>query len=297
MIFKLAAVLAGCMGWGAAQAAISCSFGASPGFVIPYTGSAAASSATSVGVSCTRTDDKIDPASTTYTVTFDAGLYNNRAAAVVNGTTYYLAYSKAAAAPGCSPAITTVTGTISWPTTGAPASRIGTVPSIAAYAGCVAAQPLVAAATYTDTIGLTLTHTAGPGSVPGTAPVSITMGANCTVSQAPTNMTFNYTGFQTSALVATSNFGVTCTNTTPYRLSFGTATVAMGNGTVPTGSSISSGTAAGLAYSLTLNTIGWVNGNGVEQSHTITGTMAGGQPGDCTGSCTASNTHNVIVEY
>jgi spore coat protein U-like protein len=280
MIFRLIALVSGCLAGGAAQAATTCTFGASPGFTIPtYTEAQAASSATSVTVNCNRAATS-DPATVTYTVTFGPGNNNKRAAAVVNGTSYYVAYSVAGTAPACSPAVTTVTGTITWPTTGAQASRIGTLSSVANYAGCVAPQALIAAATYTDTIGLTLTHNAGTGTATGTAPVTITRGSQCTVTQAPTTLAFNYTAFRSTALSVTSPLGITCSNTTPYTMAL----------------DVANGTVAGLAYSLALSALS-ATGTGTQQSHVITGTMSAGQPGDCTGSCTGSRAHSVVITY
>lgn len=278
MNFKKALLVAGLqLGWGAAHAAITCSFGASPGFTIAnYLEGAASSQASSVTVNCTRSANG-DPSSVTYTVAFDAGSNTNRASAVVGATTYYIGYTKAATT-GCTPAITSVSGILSWPTTGP--GKTGTLSSVANYAGCVSAQSGMAAATYTDSIGLTVTHNAGAGTASGSAPVSITLGSKCT-AVVPGPLTFNYTAFRGTALVVPLGFGTTCTNTTPYTMAF----------------DVSTGVVAGLAYSLSLDFPGGT-GTGSQQPYVITGTMAAGQAGDCTSGCTGiSNSHNVIVSY
>jgi hypothetical protein len=277
----LAAWLA--FGCGAAQAATTCTLGAVAGFTVAayVEGVASSPQALSVIVNCTR-PATADPGAVTWTLTFDTGSNNNRASAVVGGTTYYTTYAKGTAST-CSPALTTSSGTITWPTTGAQSSRIGTLSATVNYYGCVPAQSGMAAATYQDSIGLTLTNNVGSPAAAGSVPVSITLGPACTFSGGTNlgTMTFNYTAFRASPLVVNFPFGATCTNTTPYTLAI----------------DVTTGVSAGLAYSLALSAPGGT-GTGSLQNYNIIGTMAAGQPGDCTGSCTgASNVHNVTVSY
>jgi hypothetical protein len=278
--WKTLLLLAGLMlGGGAAQAAVSCSFGASPGFTIPdYLEGVADSMATSVVVNCTRGANQ-DPSTVNYTVTFNTGSYNNRARATVSGTNYHIAYTKAATT-SCTPAITTRTGSFTWPTTGPPANRLGTKTATVNWAGCIAVQSGMAVGTYTDSIGLTLSNSANGTTAAGTAPVSITLAALCTFTTPPGTLTFNYTAFRGSALVVNLPFATKCTNRAPYTLSLDT----------------SSGVVAGLAYSLALSATS-ATGTGAAQNYNIVGTMAANQPGDCTGSCTGSKSHTLTVSY
>jgi spore coat protein U-like protein len=238
---------------GAAHAATSCSLGTIAGMnIASYTeGVAATPQPMSVVVNCNRQSHPADPSSVNYTLTFDTGLNNNRASA-------------------------TVTGTFSW----SGSTKTGIKTATVSFYGCVGAQSGMAAATYNDSIGVTLTDNVGSAPPAGSIPVSITLNSACTVSTPPGTMTFNYTAFRASPLVVPVNFGVTCTNTTPYTMALDTTT----------------GVAAGLAYSLALSATS-ATGNGVEQTFSITGTMAAGHPGDCTGSCTGANTHNLTVSY
>ena len=260
---------------GAAQAATSCSLGAITGMnIASYTqGVAATPQPMSVVVNCNRQNHPADPNTVTYTLTFDTGLNSNRASAVVSGTTYYIAYSKGTAST-CTPALTTTSGSFTW----SGPTKTGIQSATVSFFGCVGAQSGMAAATYNDTIGVTLTDTVGSAVPPGSIPVSITLGASCSVSTPPGTIAFNYTAFRPSDLVVPVNYGVTCTNTTPYTMALDTTT----------------GVAAGLAYSLALSASS-ATGTGSEQTFSITGTMPANQSGDCTGSCSGSNTHNITI--
>lgn len=262
----------------AAQAATSCSLGAITGMnIASYTeGVAATPQPMSVVVNCNRQTHPSDPNSVTYTLTFDTGLNSNRASAVVSGTTYYIAYSKGTAST-CTPALTSTSGSFSW---SGGSAKTGIQSATVSFYGCVGAQSGMAAATYNDTIGVTLTDTVGSAVPPGSIPVSITLGSVCTVSTPPGTISFNYTAFRASPLVVPVNYGVTCTNTTPYTMALDTTT----------------GVAAGLAYSLALSASS-ATGTGSEQTFSITGTMPANQSGDCTGSCSGSNTHNITISY
>lgn len=264
-------------GFGAAHAATSCSLGTITGMNISnyVEGVAATAQPMSVVVNCSRAAHPADPNTVTYTLTFDTGLNTNRAIANVSGTNYFIAYSKGLATT-CTPALTTTSGTFTW----SGATKTGIQSATVTFYGCVGAQSGMAAATYTDSIGVTLTDNLGGAPATGTAPVSITMPPVCTFSSPPGNVTFNYTAFRATPLVVPVTYGVTCTNTTPYTMSL----------------DVSTGLAAGLAYTLALSTPS-STGTGLAQSHTITGTMAAGQPGDCTSGCTATNVHTITVAY
>jgi spore coat protein U-like protein len=277
-IIKLVVVAAWLsFGYGAAQAATGCSIGSVVGMNIPsyVEGVAATPQLMSVTVNCTRDSHPADPSTVNYTLTFDTGLNSNRAKATVSGTNHYITYSKGTAS-SCTPALTTSPGTFTW----SGKTKTGLNTATVSFYGCVGAQSGMAAATYTDSIGLVLTDDLGSAPVIGSVPVSITMDSKCTVSTPPGTMTFNYTAFRPTALVVPVGFGVTCTNTTPYTFAL----------------DVSNGVAAGLAYSLALSAPGGT-GNGSEQTYNVTGTMAAGQAGDCSATCTGTSTHNITVSY
>lgn len=272
-------LLAGWLGCGirTADAATTCSLGAIAGMNIAnYVERVAApAQPMSVMVNCTRAAIT-DPPGVTYTLTFDAGSNNNRAAATVAGTSYAIAYAKGSAST-CTPALTTLSGSFSW----SGASSTGMQSTTVGFYGCVGAQAGMAAGTYTDSIVVTLTDNLGSAPVIGTVPVAITLEPKCTVSSPPARaLAFDYAAFRTSALVVPLAFGVTCTNTTPYTMSL----------------DVPNGVAAGLAYTLALSAPA-ATGTGLSQSYTVSGTMAPNQPGDCTSGCSVSNVHTITIQY
>jgi spore coat protein U-like protein len=150
------------------------------------------------------------------------------------------------------------------------------------YWGCIPAlQTVTVAGTYTDTFLMTLTY--GALTANGNASVSILAPASCSMSTAPGDISFVYTSFQVGAATASTTFGVTCTNTLPYTMALDAT-----SGTLP---------GVGLAYTLSLSTSS-STGTGVAQTHSVSGTMAGGQVGTCaTASCIASQAHTLTVTY
>lgn len=127
--------------------------------------------------------------------------------------------------------------------------------------------------------------------------VDITLTSTCTVS-AITNVAFAYTSFGALANSTGGGFTVTCTNTLPYTFGLQTGT---GAPTPPGNASINvTDDAVNLAY--TLNAPAGATGDATAQGHTISGTMAAGQSGDCAGA-TCSNaaatnrTHTLIVNW
>ena len=117
----------------------------------------------------------------------------------------------------------------------------------------------------------------------GTTPftVQVTVPENCVLSSPPGNLAFAYTSFQAVSATASTSFAVTCATNVSYALSLDATT----------------GTLAGLAYTLALSTLSQV-GTGVPQSATISGMIAAGQSGVCSSaSCTASAVRTLTVTY
>ena len=129
----------------------------------------------------------------------------------------------------------------------------------------------------------------------GTFDVVINLTSKCEINSTATatgavvtNLTFNYTSFQIAAATgAGGGFNVRCTNTLPY-------TMALDN-------SGATDNAVQLAYTLGLSAVG-ATGTGVNQPHSVTGSMAGGQAGNCVGgvcnnSVATNKTKTLTITY
>ena len=259
-----------------AHGAITCSI-SSPGFSTGYDAAAAISiNQTSYTVSCNRAS-AADPTSVSYTVATNNGSFavgnNNRAAYLIVNQLKYDTHKDSLCAiiwKTNAP----IAGTINFTTT-------GTVITQAAFWGCIpAAQAGLLAATYTDTVTLTLSYGSPTVSVTGSFPVSITPPNNCQITTSPGNIVFNYTSFG-PAVIANTSFSTNCTNALPYTLALDA-----------TGSTL-----IGLNYTLALSASS-ATGTGLAQSFSITGTMAANQSGTCaTAICTGSKLHTLTVTY
>jgi spore coat protein U-like protein len=258
-----------------AHAAITCSISSS-GFATAYDPNNALDNVTQTffTVTCTRGSTS-DPTTVSYGVKVDNGLYatgqKNRAAFGGNRIRYDV-FKDA----GCNTTWkgnSSITDSITFTST-------GTVSKQSNFWGCVLASQSVAAGTYTDTVTMTLTYGASNSTDVTVFGVSISTPAQCSVSSPPGNVVLNYVAF--GALVNSSTtLGVTCTLSLPYSLAL----------------DATSGTIAGLNYTLALSPLSSV-GTGVQQSHTVTGTIAAGQAGTCAaGSCTGTRAHSVTITY
>ena len=148
----------------------------------------------------------------------------------------------------------------------------------------VGTQAVGPTGTYTDTVGLRLRNTS-TGATIGANPiasfvVSLVTSNYCQISVSPGDLNFTYTSFQVAAATASTTYGVRCT-LIPYTMSL----------------DATSGTLLGLTYNLSLSTSS-TTGTGVTQTHTINGSIAGGQAGTCaTGSCSGSQTRTLTITY
>jgi spore coat protein U-like protein len=266
-----------------AQAAITCNI-SSPGFTTSY--DPAATSQTIVQTSLTVTCQRNlagDPTTLNYSIGADNGLYagggSNRARLVTNYVRYDVyrdslcssqwRMTSADRLPDPPPGTMTLSGFV--PTT-----------VDISYWGCIPAlQGGATAGIHIDTVTLRLFRgTTWTIIASATFPVAIHVSATCSISTAPGNITFAYTSFG-PAVNASTNFGATCTNLLPYTLALDST----------------SGTLLGMNYSLALGASS-STGNGVEQTHTISGTMAAGQAGTCpAGTCSASQAHTLVITY
>lgn len=106
----------------------------------------------------------------------------------------------------------------------------------------------------------------------GNFDVTINLTSACQISSAPT-AAFTYTSFQGTAATFASSFNVKCTNTLPIT-------------SVTLDSTSVTDNATNLAYTLALGAVPGA-GTGVDQSISITGSMAANQAGTCaTATCT-----------
>jgi hypothetical protein len=119
-----------------------------------------------------------------------------------------------------------------------------------------------------------------------TPPSSFNVTANltsvCSITNAPADVVFTYTSFQAGPSTATGGgFTVKCTNNLPY-------TMALDSG---------GGTVIGLAYTISIPT-GTQTGSGADQPYTVSGSMVGGQGGNCAlATCSGTQIHTLTVTY
>jgi hypothetical protein len=111
--------------------------------------------------------------------------------------------------------------------------------------------------------------------------VTVNLTSSCALTAAPTDVAFTYTSFGGAATATPSDFKVKCTNLRPYTMALDATT----------------GTVIGLNYTIALSAAGGT-GTGLDQSYQITGTMAGGQSGNCAAaSCTGTDVRTLTITY
>lgn len=101
--------------------------------------------------------------------------------------------------------------------------------------------------------------------VSSTFNVNITLNTTCLVSSIP-NIALSYTSFQLGASSGSSSYTVTCTNSLPYTMAVGAASV--------------TDDALNLTYSVTPSAASGT-GNGAAQTHSVAVSIAAGQSGTC----------------
>jgi len=174
---------------------------------------------------------------------------------------------------------TRFTGTLSF---GASLSASVTGPFyVDVFGGQTPAQP---AATYTDTVTVTLRNTANNNTL-DTSPFTVTVITTneCQLSTPPADINFTYTSFQAAVATANTSFSVRCTTALPYTMAL----------------DATSGTVASLnlSYTLALSQTS-ATGNGLPQTYSINGSMAAGQAGKCAAAtCSGSQARTLTVTY
>ena len=274
----------------AASIVYSCALGAPPNYTQVYSAQANSSTALSVTVTCSKSQNG-SGTTINYTVTPNNGLNPNSAQNRASFAGQYINYDLYADS-GC---------TVPWTGSGTitvPGGNVLSQSQTLNYYGCVpASQPtLPAVGTYTDTVTMTLAIVADPTiqiTLPNPQPFTtlVTVNPTCALSTTPGPVNFGtYTAFQGSPSTANTSFATTCTSGHPYTISLNTYV----------------GVVSGLSYSLLLNSgpsggssapLGSTGTGGV-QTFYINGTMPANQPGDCpTGTCSGSNLHTLTITY
>ncbi len=283
------------------QAAVFCSV-TSPGFSTAYVTANTASNVTATSFSVTCTKDAAGRRATStvsYQVTAGNGLQPTGTQNRAKKLTGFLNYS-VSTVPTCA---TAWKGTTRLPTIAASFVMAinTTVTNTYTFYGCipplqVATAPL---GNYTDTVTMTIARPGGGGGggrnrvtfTNGTFPVNIVAPATCTLTTPPTNLAFSYTAFRSTAALASTTFGVTCSTFLPYTMVLD-ATV---------------GVVTGLNYTLALNTVATGGtsplasvGTGVAQSFFVNGSMTAGQAGTCASTaavCTGTQIRTLTITY
>ena len=236
----------------AAKAAITCSI-SSPGFTTSYTSSGPQVIAqSSYSITCTRAAGDPDPATTTYSVKVNNGLYangvNNQAASGANRLKYDVFVNSTCA--------TSWKGSTTVPTSAGSITVSGLAPTTVTqnFWGCIAAALTPAAGIYTDSITMTPTYSAGVAATAAQFPVTISTLATCTIASIPNIILAYGNAFAAVPVTATTNAPVTCSTGLTYTMAV----------------SPTNGVSAGINYALTLPASG--TGTGVAQNITITAT-------------------------
>ncbi len=142
---------------------------------------------------------------------------------------------------------------------------------------------------YSDSVSVTLTYPTSDKNNYQTTTLSlatvepsITIAPGCRLSSTPGDLTFSYTSFQVAPAQASTSFAAKCVKDTSYTMAL----------------DATSGTLLGLNYSLAISPTGQRTGSGVDQSVTISGTIAADQSGTCaTSSCTARQSRTFTITY
>lgn len=268
-------LLCALLGCAAAQAAYNCAI-SSGGVMAAYSPTAAGNTVvqTSFTITCTRALS--DGATMSYSVAADNGTHaqgtHNRAAFGSSLLSYDLYKDSACGTQWRGPQ--SIPGSLAFGGSTAASTTV-------AFYGCIPAGQNVAAGTYTDSVGMTLTYGSSPQSTAtGTIGVSISTPASCSLTAAPGDVVMNYSSFGAAANGSTT-FGVTCSTYLPYTMALDAA----------------GGTVLGLNYTVALSAAS-ATGSGAQQSYTITGNIAPGQSGTCaSGTCSASDPRVLTITY
>jgi hypothetical protein len=154
--------------------------------------------------------------------------------------------------------------------------------------------------TLAGLLGTSLQAQAATASANFTVTVNLT--AACQISTPPSsNISLNYTAFQTSAATQESAFGVACTQGLPYTLSLGNAAAYTGSlvGLTYNLSLLSGASGTTEVASATTTTSAQQTAGAGENTFRVKATVAADQAGTCgTSTCSATSAqHTLTVSY
>lgn len=247
---------------------------------------AAATVQVTVSVACVRDDTKNDIMPIWPTLAVENGLYytgGTRRAKYGNGYLDYGLWQDSGASVAWD-ATSMIEVPLTW-------NNLNGTGSATFYFKLPAGQNQGVGTPYTDSAAVTLYHSDRHDdkrdkvlTVSNAAIVapSITIAPGCRLSSTPGDLTFSYTSFQVAPAQASTSFAAKCVKDTSYTMAL----------------DATSGTLLGLNYSLAISPTGQRTGSGVDQSVTISGTIAADQSGTCaTSSCTARQSRTFTITY
>ncbi len=277
-VFTLS-LLAALLGWGAAQAAITCSLSNTNPYPIYDPSSNAHNDSTgTITLICTRLTS--DASSIDYWVGLDQGeppAGRNLTRQTGTQTLNYRIYRNAGYSQTWNNGAGGVTGTINF------GGSTATSVTLTYYFRVIRQQTGKPAGLYDDTPLATLrfnTRFDPDEATTALVPV-VSIVAECRVSSTPAPLVLNYTSFSASAITASTGFAVSCTNSTPYTMAL----------------DATSGSMLGLNYTLGLSSSS-ATGSGLPQNYSVTGTVAANQSGNCaSASCSATQARTITITY
>ncbi len=274
-ILRLLAILAFGMYGLTAQAAITCSIAPPSAVNFAYVNSTTTLQQGSVSATCTRTL-ATDASSTTLNLAANAGTNNTgQTSYVVLGTSKvsYSFYSDSACSNqwlksnyGNYIGVPLLMPTVNVPVT-----------STFNYWACMSSQSLSAytAGLYTDTVSLQLLI---GGSTRATASIAVNLytPAACSISNGPSNLTFVYNAFSSSAVFAGTSFKANCSNNLPYSMALSPVSGVVAGLQYTLGLSLAAAGTASSTGPSNVSTIGNATGSA---THYINGSMPAAQAG------------------
>lgn len=267
------------LGWGAAQAAITCSLSNTNTYPVYDPSSNVHNDSTgSITLICTRLTS--DPASFTYWVGIDQGeppagrvLTRQTGTQTLN----YSVHRDISYGNSWNNSTRGVTGTLNFGGSTAASA------TLTYYFRVNRKQTGKPAGLYDDTPIATLRFTDQNGSFLASTtlvPV-VSILTECRISSTPAPLVLNYASFSASAVTANTSFDVSCTVSTPYTLAL----------------DATSGTLLGLNYTLGLSAISGI-GIGLPQTYSVSGSVAANQSGICAGAtCAATQVRTITITY
>jgi hypothetical protein len=290
ILYRLSLLLALVLQCVPAFSAISCSVTPNPSDVnVIYSGSTAVNTTGTLNVTCTR-DPNNDPNKPTIWIGMTQTSAGRNALLDTGGSSLNYEISHGGPTTGT----WTDTGNVNQNsnTNGAVQDSINfkggstVVSTYTFYFNVPAFQfPVRPPGVYVDSVPITVRLNDQSGAIitTGSLSVHISILKSCRFSTPPAAIAVNYVAFSPQPVTGSANFGVTCTQSTPYQLSLS-----------PTRSVVPN---VDLAYGLSLTSpAGNITGTATEQTYTVNISVDAGQPGTCsTSTCSGTDTTPVLT--